>query len=69
MTNHKIGDLVYYRDTLGYIEGMDDTLYPSDIQYSIRWFNPKVEDDVSTAWHYDVSKMKAQLYSHSGLFD
>ena len=59
---HEIGDLVYHRDTLGYIEDIDSSLYVNDSICHIRWLNPKMEDDVSTEWSLDVSKMKAKFF-------
>ncbi len=65
MTHHKIGDLVYHRGTLGYIEEIE-RLYPNDHRHHIRWFNPRVEDDVSVEWSIDVSRMKEQYAAYLG---
>jgi len=65
MAEHKIGDLVYHRGTLGYIEDIDK-VYLNDYRYYIRWMNPLHEDDVSIEWTIDVSRMKEQYDAYLG---
>ena len=64
-TKHQVGDLVYYRGTLGYIMKIDGTFGKSEIShYTVYWFSKNVEDDTSGEWDDTMDGLKRNLQEY-----
>jgi len=60
MEYHRIGDLVMYKRTLGFVKAKTTTTNGVPV-YKVYWFNPKHDEDISTEWDDTLNSMKDSL--------